>query len=312
MAQDNPSSKLANAAPLLAAIAETQNFSKAADLLNVHQSAVSHRTKALEEALGFKLFERTTRQLRFTPEGEILCRAATETSAIWKGALTEIENLYSDKSIRLSLPSSLAMKWLIPSLPSAASMGIDIALQVSEEHTDFKSNDVDAAIRFGTGPYPGLFSVHLAHSEIQPVASTAYLNARENSISQLDDHNAIFLADRRGASDETDFSWGFYFSKERPSNSEIIPDFQFERADLMLQAAINGLGIGLGRSLLVENDISAGFLKPLGSPVKMRSSYWLVCKAEFAKTDQFIRLQNWLKAEINKTLGNRSNEIEKT
>ena len=70
----------------------------------------------------------------------------------------------------------------------------------------------------------------------------------------------------------------------------------------MLQAAINGLGIGLGRSLLIERDISAGFLEPVGRPVKMRSGYWLICTPDFAKTDQFNQLHIWLKSEIKTTL----------
>ena len=69
-------SKLAQASPMLAAIGEELSFTKAAERLNVDQSAVSHRAKSLEEALGHTLFDRTTRQLRLTEIGEILCHAA--------------------------------------------------------------------------------------------------------------------------------------------------------------------------------------------------------------------------------------------
>jgi LysR family transcriptional regulator, glycine cleavage system transcriptional activator len=62
----------------------------------------------------------------------------------------------------------------------------------------------------------------------------------------------------------------------------------------MLQAAIAGLGIALGRSLLVEDDIRSGLLVPVGQPVRVAAAYWLVTKPEPANTDGMNGLRNWL------------------
>jgi LysR family glycine cleavage system transcriptional activator len=79
--------KLTQASPMLAAIGEELSFTKAAERLNVDQSAVSHRAKSLEDALGYTLFDRTTRSLRLTEIGEILCVAASDTVDKWGTAL---------------------------------------------------------------------------------------------------------------------------------------------------------------------------------------------------------------------------------
>jgi LysR family glycine cleavage system transcriptional activator len=298
--------KLVQASPMLAAIGEELSFTKAAERLNVDQSAVSHRTRSLEDALGHSLFDRTTRQLRLTEIGEILCHAAIDTVARWDTALDKLERSRSTNLIQLSLPSSLAMKWLIPVLPNAQTKNLKLSVDVKEEAVDFKANEADAAIRFGPGPYPGLHCTHLSHCWMQPVVSPNYLADRNDEAALLTDPKTTFLADRRGEVDETDFSWNTYFSNSGSAagsaRDDFNPDYQFDRTDLMLQAVIGGMGVGLGRTLLVEGDLEAGYLKTVGFMVRMRSAYWLVCSASFAETNRFERLRDWLKSEIQVTV----------
>ena len=170
--------KLVHSSPMLAAIGEELSFTKAAERLGVDQSAVSHRIRSLEDTLGHTLFDRTTRQLRLTEIGEILCHAATDNLARWDAALDKVERSRSTNSIRLSLPSSLAMRWLIPALPNASVINLKLSLDVNEEVVDLQANEADAAIRFGPGPYPRLHSTHLIHCWMQPVASPNYLGDR--------------------------------------------------------------------------------------------------------------------------------------
>lgn len=288
---------------MLAAIGDVLSFTKAAERLNVDQSAVSHRIRSLEDALGHTLFDRTTRQLRMTEIGEILCHSAIDSLAGWNTALDKLERSRSTNLIQLSLPSSLAMKWLIPALPNAQAKELNISVEVKEEAVDFQANEADAAIRFGQGPYPGVHSSHLSHCWMQPVASPNYPGSRSGDATLLADPKTTFLADRRGEIDDTDFSWNYYFSKIGMVKDDFKPDYQFDRADLMLQAVIGGMGVGLGRTLLVEGDVEAGYLKPVGSPIRMQAGYWLVCSPSFAETKRFARLRDWLKSEIQTTIG---------
>ena len=295
--------KLVHASPMLAAIGEELSFTKAAERLNVDQSAVSHRTKSLEGALGHTLFDRTTRQLRLTEVGEILCHAAIDAMARWDTALDKLERSRSTNLIQLSLSSSLAMKWLIPVLPNAQAINLNISVEVKEETVNFQANEADAAIRFGHGPYPGLHSSHLSHCWVRPVVSPIYLGDLSREALLLTNPETTFLADRRGEIDDTDFSWNYYFSNIGLVKDDFKPGYQFDRADLMLQAVIGGMGVGLGRTLLVEGDVEAGYLKAVGSSIRMRSGYWLVCSPSFAETNRFERLRDWLKSEIETTIG---------
>ncbi|MFT5452208.1 MAG: LysR family glycine cleavage system transcriptional activator [Enterobacterales bacterium] len=299
MERDETVAKLIQASPMLAAIGIELSFTKAAERLGVDQSAVSHRVKSLEDALGHTLFDRTTRTLRLTEIGEALCQAAVDNMARWDTALEKVERSKSTNMIRLSLPSSLAMKWLIPALQNARAMNLKISLNVKEETVDLQAKEADAAIRFGPGPYPGLHSTHLTPCWIQPVVSAKYHSEQDDHELLLNDSKTPFLCDRRGEVDKTDFSWSYYFSKTSLVKDGFNSDYQFDRADLMLQAAISGVGVGLGRTLLIEKDIEAGYLKTIGSSIRMRSSYWLVCSPSFAETNRFKKLRDWLKSEIH-------------
>ncbi|MBL4906489.1 MAG: hypothetical protein JKX94_03480, partial [Sneathiella sp.] len=78
-------------------------------------------------------------------------------------------------------------------------------------------------------------------------------------------------------------------------------DHYFDRSDLMLQAAISGLGIAVGRTLLIENDIESGFLKKIGPSAPMKSAYWLICTHDTARTSRFQQLAKWLLLQMKDT-----------
>lgn len=291
-------------APVLAAIARENSFSKAAEKLGVHQSAISHRITQLEEALGFALFERTTRQITPTEYGRVLCAAALETVDVWGGAFDRLEKFRTEGTVRLSVASALAMKWVLPNLASAQQAGLEIALDVNDRPVDFSAGTMDAAIRFGVGPYPGLHSTLLKKAEIVPVARPGYVAGGRGLQDILGDRDVTLLKDAVGERDGTDFSWGYYCA-EAGVNLEADVNLDadrtalaFDRADLVLQAAINGMGIGLGRTLLIEGDIAQGFLEAVGPAVPMKSAYWLVCRAEFAGTERYAKLLGWLKDQM--------------
>ena len=252
----------------------------------------------MEKSLGHALFDRTTRQLRFTEIGEILCKTAIDSMGKWGNALEALDRAQSTNSIRLSLSSSLAMKWILRALPRADANGLSIAIDVKEDAVDFQINEADAAIRFGPGPYPGMYSTHLSHCWMQAVASPTYVSGQDGNKSLLADPETVILGDRRGEIDQTDFSWSYYLQKTGSEHSDFHVDHEFDRSDLMLQAAISGMGVALGRTLLTEGDVVAGLLEEVGPPIRMRSSYWLVCSTSFSETKRFQKLHDWLKVEI--------------
>ena len=286
------------AAPYLAAVAATGSFTKAAEILGIHQTAVSHRIRALEEQLGLRLFDRTTRSVRQTEAGRVLCEAAVSATASFELALERLNLRSGSGRIRLALPSSLATKWLFPALPRARDEGLEISLEVGDEIGDFRTTELDAAIRYGIGPYPGLHCVRLAASFLQPVASHAYRPELRDFRDAVSPRDLAFLEDRRGARDGTGYSWRDYFAGLGMDDRGVQIDQLFDRADLMLQAAVSGMGVGLGRTLLIEQDLEAGYLRPFGPQLLSRAATWLVCPPAFAHEPEFRRLRDWLLSEV--------------
>lgn len=293
-------SRLAAAAPVLVAIAEEGSLSRAAARLGLHQTAVSHRVRSLEDILGHAIFLRTTRSLEPTAIGRIVLEAARSTVTEWSRTLERIAREVDRDRIVLNLSSSLAMKWLIPALGRAQQVGIELSLDVQDHLVAPRAGVADVSLRFGSGPYPGHFVVHLSDCSIIPVARPGLVEDPA-TLGWLGPDGPTLLGDRRGARDGTGFSWSAYCDGLDSEYAPPIVDLEFDRADLMLQAAIGGAGIALGRRLLVESDIEAGLLEPIGPPVRMASKYWLVTAVDFAETAACARLLQWLRDEVART-----------
>lgn len=301
MTQNMSAERLLQASGILVAVYENGGFAAAGTKLGLDPSAISHRIRALEADLGFQLFERTTRTMKPTRAGKLICEAAKRARQDLNSALISAINIRSSSTLRISIPSSVAMKWLVPLLPDACEHGLDLSLDVSEEVSSLDHSSADAAIRFGPGPYPGQHAIKLASCWLQPVASPSYVEKLPANTSPLDRDHARFLADRLGETDNTSYCWAAYLQDDN-GNHPLPSDLHaFERADLMLQAAIGGLGIALGRTLLVEQDIRQGLLMAIGPPRPSKASYWLVTSHELARSDRIEKLKTWLDKKIKET-----------
>lgn len=290
-------SRLAAAAPSLTVINAEGSLSAAAQRLGVHQTALSHRIRSIENLVGHQLFVRSSRGLQPTELGKVILDAAHATEIEWQRALEKLDRRVDGAQVTMSLPSSMALKWIVPAMQRARERGIEISLEVQDEIVQLHDSACDVALRFGQGPYPGNYVVHLSNCAMAPVANPNVVPPGEQ-LDWLRAGRLPLLFDRRGEADKTGFSWAAYFqavSMARPGNVRAIG---FDRSDLMLQAAIGGTGVALGRQLIVEGDVSQGILEPVGPPVPMKSKYWLVTTPEFAAFPVFGQLLSWLRGEV--------------
>src|SRR4051812_1836415 len=140
------------------AAARHLSFTQAAAELNVTQTAISHQIKRLEDELGIPLFVRNNRSLALTPQARDylpLVRAAFDDLRLATERLVRKDD---GKVLTISTLASLAAKWLLPRLTAfqEAHPGIDVRITTSTGLVDFKTGDVDAALRYGRGYWPGL------------------------------------------------------------------------------------------------------------------------------------------------------------
>ncbi len=299
---DAATARLFQSFGLLASVHRHGSFAGAARALDLDPSAVSHRIRSLEADLGLALFERTTRRVTPTRAGTILCEAAARSLTDVGRALSAARDLQSTRTIRLSVHSSLAMKWLVPRLPDAAATGLDLSIDVREDLVVFEGSEVNAGLRFGTGPYPGLHATRLAGCDLQPVVGSAHPAAKWETVEPATDASLTLLADSGADKYRTGTTWTDYRRLLNITEASRQAVKSFDRADLVLQAAIGGLGVALGRSLLIEDDIRRGLLIPVGHPVRVSACYWLVTKPELAQSNGILLLRRWLKEQIRLTL----------
>src|SRR5215470_1635524 len=162
--------------PGFVAAARLRNLSRAAASLHVTVSALSHQMRGLEDRLGQRLFDRGPRGLRLTAFGERLyAQVAPHLDAI--SAALAPGPVRSPHALSLSVLPSVASGWLIPRLPAFTALHpeVELSLQSTTDVVEFDREDVDAAVRFGTGSWPGL-RVHLLWEEwVVPVASPELL-----------------------------------------------------------------------------------------------------------------------------------------
>jgi LysR family transcriptional regulator, glycine cleavage system transcriptional activator len=280
------------------AAARHLSFTLAAAELNVTQTAISHQIRRLEEELGIRLFVRQNRALALTPEArEYLpgVRAAFNDLRLATDRLLRRDN---DHVLTVSTLASLAAKWLLPRLSAfqMAHPGIDVRITTSTALVDFKSGDVDAAIRYGRGHWPGLRTDWLMADELFPVCSPALL-AGKKPLRRPEDLADHVLLHSSAANDD---DWRLWLTAVGlPANLSTQPGVTFDLVFMTIQAAIDGLGVAMGRTSYVEADIAKGRLVvPFEFTLPADAGFYLVSPEARADTPKLSAFRQWLKSSI--------------
>lgn len=274
--------------------ARHMSFTKAADELNVTQTAISHQIRRLEDELGVRLFLRLKDGLALTTEGQGYfpgVRAAFQELRYSTQMLHESSN---NSTLTVSTLVSLASKWLLPRLPSfqKAFPDIDVRLTASTELVDFRKGGIDAAIRYGSGTWKGMRADWLMSDEIFPVCSPKLLACPEalKSPADLASHTLLQV------SGMTNNDWSKWLSAAgQPMKLAEGTRLTFDLAMMAVQAAIDGLGVCIGRSTYVDDDLKAGRLvAPFDLKLKSDLGFYLVTPLEYANSKKIVAFRSWL------------------
>ena len=277
----------------LEAVARTGSLTKAADAMHVTHGAISHQLKGLEDDLGVRLIERAGRGIRLTDEGERFASRVRGALAELAEAVREITEHSNPRQFRVSVMPSFAARWLLPRIGRflAANPDIDLDVRASVTLTDFRRDDVEAALRYGGGHYPGVASEHLLDDVYYPVCSPRLgdgrLPTRPAEISRyllLRSDNEFWQPWFRAAG----LDW------PEPTRGPIFND-----ASHLMQAAVDGQGIALARSSLIGNDVANGVLVRLFDiEVPSPFHYYLVYPPRLAASPKLASFRAWLREEI--------------
>jgi LysR family transcriptional regulator, glycine cleavage system transcriptional activator len=244
------------------AAARHASFVRAGTELNVTPAAISQQVKQLEDHLGVALFQRFPRRLLLTEEGRAALPDLEKGFAHLARAVTDLKGGSLSGPVVISVIPSFAARWLVPRLPAfvAAYPDIELTLRAELRNVDFAREDVDLGIRYGRGLYPGLDTHPLLREEVFPVCAPSLLNG-PRPLRRLEDlsHHPL-LHDRQITGEEPSLSWRAWLVGAGFQQIDAQRGPGFTDATMLMDAASRGMGVALGRSALVADDLASGRL----------------------------------------------------
>ena len=279
-----------NALRVFEAVATRLNFSDAAEALHVTPAAVSQQIKALEDYLQTPLLLRNGRGVQLTLEGTRLLPGLRRGLDELETALQQIRQERESGTVNVTTLSSFLQKWLTPRLADlhARHPDIDFRIHASSEMIDFARTDFHAAIRLGTGTYPGLRSEKILDEYLVAVASPAVL-AKHGTIA-----DAAGGIARLPLLHGTEIDWNSWCAGDVDGLTRLRGAFLDDSAAL-LSATVEGLGYGILRWTLAAGELQAGRLVLASKQVlPYRFAYYFVCPEPYMTLPKITALRDWL------------------
>jgi LysR family glycine cleavage system transcriptional activator len=266
------------------------SFTRAATELGVTQAAISHQVRQLEDWLGVSLFERRGHELTLTRKGAAYLEALTPAFERMSEATAR---LYAREQgpLRLTVLPSFAACWLLPRLEGFRQRHPDIELHLtsSAELWDFLDDRFDVGIRSGLGRWTGLKTELIANESLSPVCSPALAKKLRTPAD---------LRKVRLLHDTPRDAWRRWLDSAGVTGVDAEAGPTFNDAGLVLQAAVQGQGVALGRRMLASSDLHAGRLvQPFAQVLPNDFSYWLVHPRPLSGRSDVAAFKAWLLSE---------------
>lgn len=289
-----------NALRAFEASARHRSFSRAAEELNVTPAAISHQIKGLEEFLAAKLFTRAKRTLMLTSAGQSLLPGVRKGFAAFDEAMEEFGLYDQTGMLTVAVTPSFAAKWLVHRIEhfNRAYPDVDIRMTTSMNLSDYTREGIEIGVRYGKGDYDGLVAEHLLSTEIIPVCSPRLLGGSKPLASPDDLAGFTLLHDDSHRHEEMYPDWAMWLRAAGASQVDPTHGLRFDTAGETQNAAVEGVGVALGRTTLVSDDIEAGRLVRLFDLVLPSDfAYWITYTETSIKRPKVKAFRDWLKSE---------------
>jgi len=286
-----------NAIRAFEAAARHLSFTRAADELNVTPAAISQQVRNLEEILGVPLFRRLTRALLLTEAGQAALPILGEGFDRLVEGIGRIKSYQEGGVLTVSAAPSFAAKWLVRRLPrfEARHPDIRIRLDPTLQVIDFERENVDIAIRFGEGRYPGLRSDRLMTENISPVCSPRLMNSENPIREPADLANHVLLHMDWGLTGPTQPDWAMWLKSAGADTVDPTRGPIFTTEVLAVESALEGNGVALINRAIVIDDVAAGRLVwPFELTLETHFGFFIVCPEHTAKSTKNAAFRQWL------------------
>jgi LysR family glycine cleavage system transcriptional activator len=284
-----------NAVRIFSVCAQHLSFTRAAQTLMVTQAAVSHQIAALEDYLEVRLFRRSGRGVVLTEEGTTYLGAVREALAHLEQATTKVRAKGATPTLVCSIATTIAMRWLVPNLRGFNLLypALEVRLSLTERFVDFERENVDVAVRYGEGHWPGLICDLLYPEVLVPVCSPELLRGPPQLLAPTDLKRHTLLhasASRR--------DWHCWLSACHIRDVDARGGLVFEQPHLALQAAADGLGVAMADRWLVQSDLATGRLvMPFEGGLTHSKGYYIVGRPSSRDSLHVGPFWQWLLAQ---------------
>ena len=282
-----------NALRCFEAAARLGSFSRAAEELNVTQSAVSHQVRQLEDWFGLTLFDRQGRQTVATPKAQDLARSLAESFDIMAAACRRLQQSETGPALTIAALPSIATIWLIPRLSRFFADHPEVTVKVvyAFKHQKIDFDEVDIAILWGPGEWEGCRSTRLLPGNTVAVCNPGYLEKQGpfNAPDAIQGKPLLHDTDR--------VDWENWMRRAGLKPEGRAPGPIFQDFNLLRAAALAGQGIALCPRALIADDLTSGRLVQLfETEIKLDYSYSMIepGDGQGRRTDALILFKDWL------------------
>jgi LysR family glycine cleavage system transcriptional activator len=280
------------------AAARYRNLVRAADELCVTSTAVSHQVRLLEDFLQIKLFDRRSGRLELTAAGRACLADLTDALDRIDNALSNVRATVNRQRLTVAASTSVTSLWLLPRIQRfvTAAPDIDVVFNAISSTAALEAKHIDVAISnwaYSNDKHGEL----LMEEEIIPVCAPSLLSA---GLSKDDALRILPLLhdDKRAPRINGAFpTWEMYFGEGGFARSETAKGLRFNQSGLAIEAAVEGYGLLLGRSRLIEPFLQDGRLMQVGPAYHTLYPYYVVSSKHVssAACDTF---RDWLHGEV--------------
>jgi len=274
------------------AAARHMSFTDAAEELNVTQAAISHQVRGLEQRLGLKLFVRRNRSLLLSEAGQAYLPSVRAAFDQLNEATEKLLQKDKGGNLTVTTTSSFAVKWLVPRLGGfqRSHPEIDVRISTGTSLVDFSREDVDIGIRYGRGQWGNLTAERLVAEDVMPVCAPSLLKG-PSGLRKPSDLKRFTLLHIGNFPDD----WQVWLTAAGVKGVDASRGVSFDFALAAYQAAMDGLGVALGRNPLVEPDLKAGRLVvPFEFKRSSDFAYYLVYPPEAIRRRKIKAFRDWI------------------
>ncbi|GKX58075.1 transcriptional regulator GcvA [Leminorella grimontii] len=290
-----------NALRAFEASARHQSFSLAAEELNVTPAAVGQLVRSLEEVIGFPLFHRSNNRRVALILTEPALRALPDIRSGFQSlnlGMTLLREGMTNGILNVTTSPAFAAKWLLPRIEDFQLQWpeIDVRLETSLKLMDFTAQGIDVGIRYGLGRWEGLQTELLMSEEVFPVCAPAMLSENPRLNCSMGMAEQTLIHDLSMEHHQDFITWDRWFRRFSVQAITSKPGLRINSSAAVLQAAVDGHGIALARSIMVDDDLKSGRLVRLCQNISLPCplAYYLVYRPGCDSLPKIAHFREWV------------------